>query len=252
MAQVSTCGTRRVRLNHVLITIAIVVIASTAFAASLNTNDHGKKATPPDSAAPGTRSPQAITDPTPTPETIPTNTIAAVRYHRATPTPVVPPVVVEVLPPPPTTSPSTSPSTSEPSAQHDRNVAAIVSEMHVRVLPGTAQFMTDPTPGVTSEGMTRIFSGKVLYAVGDNQMWQLVAFVSGADGYRTTSTCGSLNQFLAGDGPRVTPGPSVIVGAEPVVICQGIVGHSGGAFSASLDIDSPGVRGVTVRLEVIH
>jgi hypothetical protein len=112
--------------------------------------------------------------------------------------------------------------------------------------------MTDPTPGVAPEGFTRIFSGKVLYAVGDNRTWQLVAFVSGANGYRTTSTCGSLNLFLAGDGPRVTPGPSVIVGSDPVVICQGIAGHSGGVFSASIDIDGTGIRDVTVRIEVLH
>ena len=237
MARVSTDGTRRVRWSRAFIAALTVGIASTALVATLNTNDHGRKATPPDGTTPSTSLPRVASNPPQALDTIPSTTVASFRYRRSAPTPIGPPVVAVVLPPsatspspspspsPSTTEPTTSPSTTEPPIPQNPNVAVVVTATHVRVLPGTAQFMTDPTPGVAPEGFTRIFSGKVLYAVGDNRTWQLVAVVSGANGYRTTSTCGSLNLFLAGDGPRVTPGPSVIVGSDPVVICQGIAGH---------------------------
>jgi hypothetical protein len=121
--------------------------------------------------------------------------------------------------------------------------------MHVHVLPGKAQWAADTTPsGGTSgvpAGTSRILSGRVLYTVGDNHVWQLVVHISGADGQLVQPQCSSIN----GATPDV--GAPTMIGEAPIIVCQGSPGHSGGIFSVALDLTGTVSSDITVTVELI-
>jgi hypothetical protein len=123
--------------------------------------------------------------------------------------------------------------------------------VHVQVLPGKAQWLADATLSPSTDGDTRILSGKVLYAVGDNQVWQLVARVSGADGQEATPECSSAYLQIPGDTSTVVTGTTVTVGDLPIVICAGTPGHSGGIFNAGLELEGHVSGSITVSVELL-
>ena len=129
--------------------------------------------------------------------------------------------------------------------------ALLAAPVHVQVLAGKAQWLADDALGVATDGDTRILAGKVLYAIGDNHAWQLVAYVTGAEGSTAKPECVFIDQPLAGDTPRVTAGEPVIISKQPILICKGVEGHSGGIFRATLDIEGAASGEITVKVDLI-
>ena len=129
--------------------------------------------------------------------------------------------------------------------------ALLAAPVHVKVLAGKAQWLADDALGVATDGDTRILAGKVLYAIGDNHAWQLVAYVTGAEGSTAKPECVFIDQPLAGDTPRVTAGEPVIISKQPILICEGVEGHSGGIFRATLDIEGTASGEITVKVDLI-
>lgn len=129
--------------------------------------------------------------------------------------------------------------------------ALLAAPVHVKVLAGKAQWLADDALGVATDGDTRILAGKVLYAIGDNHAWQLVAYVTGAEGATAMPECVFIDQPLAGDTPRVIAGEPVIISKQPILICEGVEGHSGGIFRATLDIEGTATGEITVKVDLI-
>ena len=129
--------------------------------------------------------------------------------------------------------------------------ALLAAPVHVKVLAGKAQWLADDALGVATDGDTRILAGKVLYAIGDNHAWQLVAYVTGAEGSIAKPECVFIDQPLAGDTPRVIAGEPVIISKQPILICEGVEGHSGGIFRATLDIEGTASGEITVKVDLI-
>ena len=129
--------------------------------------------------------------------------------------------------------------------------ALLAAPVHVKVLAGKAQWLADDALGVATDGDTRILAGKVLYAIGDNHAWQLVAYVTGAEGATAMPECVFIDQPLAGDTPRVIAGEPVIISKQPILICEGVEGHSGGIFRATLDIEGTASGEITVKVDLI-
>jgi hypothetical protein len=129
--------------------------------------------------------------------------------------------------------------------------ALLAAPVHVKVLAGKAQWLADDALGVATDGDTRILAGKVLYAIGDNHAWQLVAYVTGAEGSTAKPECVFIDQPLAGDTPRVIAGEPVIISKQPILICEGVEGHSGGIFRATLDIEGTASGEITVKVDLI-
>lgn len=123
--------------------------------------------------------------------------------------------------------------------------------VRVRVLPGRAQWQADATLTDTSSKDVRILAGKVLYAIGDNHAWQLVARVTGADGHAVTPQCTSAYQPTWGNTSTVVTGDRVTIGDAPIVVCEGTPGNSGGIFTAALDLDAPVSDDIVVTVELI-
>ena len=129
--------------------------------------------------------------------------------------------------------------------------ALLAAPVHVKVLAGKAQWLADDALGVATDGDTRILAGKVLYAIGDNHAWQLVAYVTGAEGSIAKPECVFIDQPLAGDTQRVIAGVPVIISKQPILICEGVEGHSGGIFRATLDIEGTASGEITVKVDLI-
>ena len=130
-------------------------------------------------------------------------------------------------------------------------MAVAGESLHVRVLPGKAQWSIDSDPAIASNGDTRILTGEVLYAIGDNHAWQLLAYVTGADGHLAIPQCAPAYLAIPGDTSTVISGDPVTVTQEPVVVCEGTPGHSGGIFTAVLDLDGLVSGEINVTVELI-
>jgi hypothetical protein len=129
--------------------------------------------------------------------------------------------------------------------------AAVAQSVHVQILPGKAQWKADSEPAIVSNGDTRILAGKVLYAIGDNHTWKLIAHITGAEGHLVIPTCTSAYLALPGDTSTVITGDPVTVTDTPVTVCQGTPGHSGGLFFAALDIDGRVSGDISVTVELV-
>ncbi len=168
---------------------------------------------------------------------------------------VVQPAAVTITVPS-TTAPAIPVDPPEPASAPSRtaagdNTAVLPMAVHVQVLPGKAQWLADATLAPATDGDTRILSGKVLYAVGDNQVWQLVARVTGADGHQATPECSSAYLQIPGDTSTVVTGGTVTVGDLPMVVCAGSPGHSGGIFNADLELEGHVSGSITVSVELL-
>jgi hypothetical protein len=130
--------------------------------------------------------------------------------------------------------------------------AAVAIPIHVQVLPGKAQWLADTNPTKVRTSGTRILSGKVLYAIGDNHAWKLVATITGADGYLARPDCTSAYASIPGDVGTVTTGDAVVLDGTPIVICQGTQGRSGGIYTAAVDIDGNISGDVNIAIELIR
>ncbi len=127
----------------------------------------------------------------------------------------------------------------------------LAAPVHVQVLAGKAQWLADDALGIATDGDTRILAGKVLYAIGDNHAWQLVVYVTGAEGATAKPQCVFIDEPAVGDTPRVIAGEPVIVSKQPILICEGVEGHSGGIFVATLDIEGTATGEITVKVDLI-
>jgi hypothetical protein len=123
--------------------------------------------------------------------------------------------------------------------------------VHVRVLPGKAQWLVDTSPGAAARGNTRILAGTVLYAVGDNRSWKLVAHVSGIDGKVVIPACVSTDTPLEGDLQRAISGDTLTADDQGIVVCEGVQGQSGGVFSVSLDVEGRVTGDITITVELV-
>ncbi len=129
--------------------------------------------------------------------------------------------------------------------------ASIGMPVRVRVLPGKAQWLVDSSPGAAARGNTRILAGTVLYAVGDNRSWKLVAHVSGIDGAIVLPACVSTDTPLDGDLQRAISGDTVTANGQAIVICEGVQGQSGGVFSVSLDVEGSATGDIDITVELV-
>jgi hypothetical protein len=141
--------------------------------------------------------------------------------------------------------------TSLASNSSGKTSATSVMAVHVRVVPGTAQWLAEVDTASRGTDTTQILVGKVLYAIGDQHAWQLVAHVTGANGYRATPQCSGAYEPAPDTANNVIAGEPTIVGSAPVVICRGVQGHSGGVFSLSLTLDGRATGAITVTVELI-
>ncbi len=121
----------------------------------------------------------------------------------------------------------------------------------MQVLAGKAEWLATTEPQATPGGNTRILSGRVLYAVGDNQPWQLVARVTGVDGRLLVPQCASAYTQIPGDTSTVITGDPVTASSTAVIVCKGTPGHSGGIFVAALELEGQVRDGITVTVELI-
>ncbi|MEI7617195.1 MAG: hypothetical protein WCK14_01120 [Actinomycetota bacterium] len=148
-------------------------------------------------------------------------------------------------------SPS-KPAPRNPAAQASgAQSASIAMPVHVRVLPGKAQWLVDTSPGEAARGNTRILAGTVLYAVGDNRPWKLVAHVSGIDGAVVIPSCVSTDTTLEGDLQRAISGDTVTANGQQIVVCEGVRGQSGGVFAVSLDVQGRATGDIAITVELI-
>ena len=152
--------------------------------------------------------------------------------------------------PAPTPPPNTAPQrlTGQGSGAQS---ASIGMPVHVRVLPGKAQWLVDTSPGAAAPGNTRILAGTVLYAVGDNRSWKLVAHVIGIDGKVVIPACVSTDTPLEGDLQRAISGDTVTVDGQGIVVCEGVQGQSGGVFSVSLDVQGRATGDIAITVELV-
>ena len=167
---------------------------------------------------------------------------------------IVEPRVVTITAVPTTTTVATTAPAGTPETTGIANglpTALLAAPVHVQVLAGKAQWLADDALGVATDGDTHILAGKVLYAIGDNHAWQLVAYVTGAEGSTAKPECVFIDQPLVGDTPRVIAGETVIISKQPILICEGVEGHSGGIFKATLDIVGTASGEITVKVELI-
>ena len=124
--------------------------------------------------------------------------------------------------------------------------------LSVWVPPGTAQWSASANLASPVAGMTRILSGTVLYALGDNKPWRLVAHISGADGVRVQPGCESTYAQPPGTAASAVAGERVTVRDEPVLICSGVSGNSSGLFSVTLDVVGQASGNVSITVELTH
>jgi len=124
--------------------------------------------------------------------------------------------------------------------------------LSVWVPPGTAQWSASANLASPVAGMTRILSGAVLYALGDNKPWRLVAHISGADGVRVQPGCESTYAQPPGTAASAVAGELVTVRDEPVVICSGVSGNSSGLFSVTLDVVGQTSGNVSIAVQLTH
>lgn len=124
--------------------------------------------------------------------------------------------------------------------------------LSVWVPPGTAQWSASANLASPVAGMTRILSGTVLYALGDNKPWRLVARISGADGVRVQPSCESTYAQLPGTPLSAIAGRSVTIGHKGVVVCSGVSGNSSGLFTVTLDVVGQVSGNVSITVELTH
>jgi hypothetical protein len=91
----------------------------------------------------------------------------------------------------------------------------------------------------------------VLYAVGDNRSWKLVAHVSGIDGKVVIPACVSTDTPLEGDLQRAISGDTLTVDGQGIVVCEGVQGQSGGVFSVSLDVQGRATGDIAITVELV-
>ncbi len=142
-------------------------------------------------------------------------------------------------------------SASFASSSFGKTSTASVIAVHVKVLPGTAQWLAEAATAPSYNGTTKVLAGQVLYAIGDQHAWQLVARITGANGYRATPQCSGAYEPAPDTANNVTAGETTIVGDAPIVICRGVQGHSGGVFSMSLALDGNATGDIIVTVELI-
>jgi hypothetical protein len=141
--------------------------------------------------------------------------------------------------------------TSFAASSSGKTSAESVIAIHVKVLPGTAQWLAQADTASRGTDTTQVLAGKVLYAVGDQHAWQLVAHVTGANGYRATPQCSGAYDPAPETANNVIAGETTIVGNSPIVICRGVQGHSGGVFAVSLTLDGRATGDITVTVELL-
>ena len=124
--------------------------------------------------------------------------------------------------------------------------------LSVWVPPGTAQWSSAANLTSAVAGTTRILSGTVLYALGDNKPWRLVARISGAEGVRVQPSCDSTYAQLPGTPLSAIAGRSVTIGHKAVVICSGVSGNSSGLFTVTLDVVGQVSGNVSITVELTH
>ena len=124
--------------------------------------------------------------------------------------------------------------------------------LSVWVPPGTAQWSASANVSSPVAGRTRILSGTVLYALGDNKPWRLVARISGAEGVRVQPSCDSTYAQLPGTPLSAIAGRSVTIGHKAVVVCSGVSGNSSGLFTVALDVVGKVSGNVSITVELTH
>ncbi len=146
-----------------------------------------------------------------------------------------------------------APLPSTPTLASGKHSATAPLSVHVRVLPGKAQWLADPSPqlDVGFGDNARILSGKVLYAVGDNHAWALIAHVTGADGRGAQTRCNAADSSPVGTESNVSAGVHTTISSAPIVVCTGLQGHSGGVFVIALDLDGQPSGDITVTVELV-
>ncbi|MEI7617196.1 MAG: hypothetical protein WCK14_01125 [Actinomycetota bacterium] len=130
--------------------------------------------------------------------------------------------------------------------------SGVGESLSVWVPPGTAQWSADTNVASPLAGTTRILSGTVLYALGDNRPWKLVAHINGVDEMRVQPSCESTYAQLPGTAVSAVAGQPVIVGDEPVLVCSGVSGNSSGLFSVALDVVGQVSGNVSITVELTH
>jgi hypothetical protein len=130
--------------------------------------------------------------------------------------------------------------------------SGVGESLSVWVPPGTAQWSASANLTSPVAGTTRILSGTVLYALGDNKPWRLVARISGADGVRVQPSCESTYAQLPGTPVSAIAGRSVTIGHKAVVICSGVSGNSSGLFTVALDVVGHVSGNVSITVELTH
>jgi hypothetical protein len=124
--------------------------------------------------------------------------------------------------------------------------------LSVWVPPGTAQWSASANLTSPVAGTTRILSGTVLYALGDNKPWRLVAHISGAEGVRVQPSCDSTYAQTPGTPLSAIAGRSVTIGHKAIVICSGVSGNSSGLFTVALDVVGQVSGNVSITVELTH
>lgn len=130
--------------------------------------------------------------------------------------------------------------------------SGVGESLSVWVPPGTAQWSAGAYVTSPVAGTTRILSGTVLYALGNNKPWRLVAHISGADGVRVQSSCEPTYAQLPGTPVSAIVGRSVTIGHKAVVICSGVSGNSSGLFTVALDVVGQLSGNVSITVELTH
>ena len=130
--------------------------------------------------------------------------------------------------------------------------SGVGESLSVWVPPGTAQWSASANLTSPVAGTTRILSGTVFYALGDNKPWRLVARISGADGVRVQPSCESTSAQLPGTPVSAIAGRSVTIGHQAVVMCSGVSGNSSGLFSVALDVVGHVSGNVSITVELTH
>ncbi len=130
--------------------------------------------------------------------------------------------------------------------------SGVGESLSVWVPPGTAQWSASANLTSPVAGTTRILSGTVFYALGDNKPWRLVARISGADGVRVQPSCESTYAQLPGTPVSAIAGRSVTIGHQAVVMCSGVSGNSSGLFSVALDVVGHVSGNVSITVELTH
>ena len=124
--------------------------------------------------------------------------------------------------------------------------------LSVWVPPGTAQWSASANVSSPVAGRTRILSGTVLYALGDNKPWRLVAHISGAEDARVQPSCESTYTQTPGTPLSAIAGRSVTIGHKAVVVCSGVSGNSSGLFTVALDVVGKVSGNVSITVELTH